>query len=72
MTYDTDFLVIGSYVSDSWKHEVFGRKIQKAMDYRAQEGVPKIVGEDAWLRALRMLGCEEADQTKLPSEAIAL
>lgn len=72
VTYDTDFLVIGSYVSDSWKHEAFGRKIQKAMDYRAQEGVPKIVGEDAWLRSLRMLGCEEAHQTKLPSEAIAL
>ena len=43
-----DYLVIGSYVTDSWAHETFGRKIEKAMAYRDQ-GVPiRIVAEEHW------------------------
>ena len=73
VTFDTDYLVIGSYVSDSWKHENFGRKIEKAIDYRARKkGALSIIGEDTWLQALRALGNKEADQTSLPWEAKAL
>jgi NAD-dependent DNA ligase len=39
VTKDLDYLVLGTYVTDSWAHETFGRKIEKAMAYRDQ-GVP--------------------------------
>lgn len=43
-----NYLVLGSYVTDSWAHETFGRKIEKAMKYR-DEGVPLvIVTEEHW------------------------
>jgi len=28
-----NYLVLGTYVTDSWAHETFGRKIEKAIDY---------------------------------------
>lgn len=44
-----NYLVLGSYVTDSWAHETFGRKIEKAMNYR-EDGIPiVIVTEDHWL-----------------------
>ncbi len=44
-----DYVVIGTYVTDSWAHETFGRKIEKAMQYR-DAGVPlAIVSERHWL-----------------------
>lgn len=43
-----NYLVIGTYVTDSWAHESFGRKIEKAMDYR-DSGLPiSIVTEEHW------------------------
>ena len=49
VTMSVDYLVIGSYVTDSWAHETFGRKIEKAMAYREQ-GVPiRIVAEAHWV-----------------------
>lgn len=43
------YLVIGSYVTDSWKHESFGNKIMKAVQYR-EDGVPiSIISEEHWL-----------------------
>ena len=48
VTKSLNYLVIGSYVTDSWAHETFGRKIQKAVEYQAQ-GVPLIiVTEEHW------------------------
>ena len=42
------YLVIGSYVTDSWIHETYGRKIEKAVQYQKQ-GVPLvIVTEEHW------------------------
>lgn len=44
-----DYLVIGTYVTDSWAHETYGRKIEKAMEYR-DSGVPiSIITEEHWL-----------------------
>lgn len=44
-----DYLVLGSYVTDSWAHETHGRKIEKAMQYR-DKGVPlAIVTEEYWV-----------------------
>lgn len=48
VTRDLHYLVIGTYVTDSWAHETFGRKIEKAMAYR-ENGLPLvIVTEEHW------------------------
>ncbi|NND81302.1 MAG: NAD-dependent DNA ligase [Gammaproteobacteria bacterium] len=48
VTKSVNYLVLGSYVTDSWAHENFGRKIEKAMKYRSA-GVPlAIVSEEHW------------------------
>lgn len=43
-----DYLVLGTYVTDSWIHESFGRKIEKAMDYREKGHGVVIVTEEHW------------------------
>ena len=49
VTKTLDYLVLGTYVTDSWAHESFGRKIEKAMEYR-ESGLPlAIVTEEHWL-----------------------
>lgn len=53
LTKKTDFLVVGSYATESWKHSSFGNKILKAVDMR-DAGVPiAIVGEPHWSSQLR-------------------
>ncbi|WP_316978823.1 BRCT domain-containing protein [Shumkonia mesophila] len=49
---DTTFLVIGMYATDSWIHSSYGRKIEKAVEMKAQ-GIPiAIVGESHWANHL--------------------
>lgn len=49
VTKSLNYLVLGTYVTDSWAHETFGRKIEKAIEYR-NGGVPLcIVSEAHWL-----------------------
>jgi NAD-dependent DNA ligase len=49
-----NYLVLGTYVTDSWIHESYGRKIEKAMKYR-DDGVPlSIVSEQLWADAGRL------------------
>lgn len=49
VTKTLDYLVLGTYVTDSWAHESFGRKIEKAMEYR-ESGLPiTIITEEHWL-----------------------
>ncbi|MDZ7663111.1 BRCT domain-containing protein [Thiohalophilus sp.] len=51
VTKSLNFLVLGTYVTDSWSHESFGRKIEKAIDYR-DNGVPlAIVTEEHWAKS---------------------
>lgn len=48
VTKTLNYLVLGTYVTDSWAHETYGRKIEKAMIYR-EDGVPLvIVTEEHW------------------------
>ncbi len=48
VTKSLNYLVLGTYVTDSWAHENFGRKIEKAMEYR-DNGMPlKIITESHW------------------------
>lgn len=43
-----NYLVLGTYVTDSWIHESYGRKIEKAMQYR-DDGIPiSIITEEHW------------------------
>jgi len=51
VTKSVNYLVLGTYVTDSWKHETFGRKIEKAIEYR-DSGVPiSIITEEHWLNS---------------------
>ncbi len=51
VTKNLDYLVLGSYVTDSWAHESFGRKIEKAMGYRSS-GLPIVIlSEDHWAQS---------------------
>lgn len=50
VTKKLDYLVLGTYVTDSWAHETFGRKIEKAMEYRDSGSPVSIITEEHWLR----------------------
>ena len=53
ITKQTNFVVLGTYVTPAWAHQSFGRKIEKAMDYRDQKGTGlRIVHEEDWMGAL--------------------
>lgn len=55
VTKSIDYLVLGTYVTDSWKHETFGRKIEKAMKYR-DAGIPiSIITEEHWITSSDLL-----------------
>ncbi len=51
VTNSLDYLVLGTYVTDSWVHETFGRKIEKAMQYRTGGCELAIVTEDHWINS---------------------
>ncbi|WP_084517619.1 BRCT domain-containing protein [Desulfatiglans anilini] len=49
VTKKLNYLILGTYVTDSWAHETYGRKIEKALQYR-EEGVPLvIITEEHWI-----------------------
>ena len=50
VTQKTNVLVVGMYVTDSWKHSTFGNKILKASDWRAAGYPISIVTEGHWLK----------------------
>jgi NAD-dependent DNA ligase len=54
LTKRTDFLVIGVYATDSWKHSSYGLKIENAVKMKA-EGVPVfIISETHWVDAVKV------------------
>jgi len=48
----TDYLVIGEYATDSWIQPSFGRKIEKAMEYKSKGSSLMIVAESDWRKSL--------------------
>ena len=52
VTRRTTYLVIGTFGSRDWIHTSFGRKIEKAVEYRQSGSSLAIVGEDHWAGAL--------------------
>lgn len=51
VTKTLNFLILGTYVTDSWAHESFGRKIEKAMSYRNTGFAISIISEEHWLKS---------------------
>ena len=49
VTKKLDYLVLGTYVTDSWIHESYGRKIEKAMEYRNAGVSLSIITEAHWV-----------------------
>ena len=53
VTMRTHYVVLGTYVTPAWVHQSFGRKIEKAMEYRDRKGTGlRIVHEEDWREAL--------------------
>ena len=50
ITMQTDYLIIGDYATDSWKHEAWGRKIERAVSIREKRKRLAIVSERNALR----------------------
>lgn len=49
---DTNYLVIGEYATDAWIHSTYGRKIEKAVEMRANNLPIAIVSEAHWRQYL--------------------
>lgn len=49
-TKKTQYLIVGTYVSDAWMQESYGKKIERAVELRAQQGMPAIVTEEYFLQ----------------------
>lgn len=52
VTHDLDYLVIGEFGNDDWIHSNSGRKIEKAMKYKANSSKLKIISEEQLLKYL--------------------
>jgi hypothetical protein len=49
---ETNYVVIGTFGSRDWVHTSFGRKIEKAVDYRTKGYPLAIITEDHWAAQL--------------------
>ncbi len=52
LTMKTDFLVIGTYATESWKHSAMGNKIIRACQWRDEGLRISIVSEEHWSKHL--------------------
>jgi len=52
VTKATDYLIIGEVASEEWVHTNYGRKIEKAIEYRDRGIGVKIVSETHWVKFL--------------------
>ena len=53
LTQELDYLVVGAFRTEAWIHSTHGRKIERAVELRSLSGRLKIVGEEAWIQAIR-------------------
>ena len=56
LTQKVDYLVIGSYVTTTWKHESYGNKIEKAVVYRTNSRKPALISEGHFIEAFETIG----------------
>lgn len=52
ITKSVDFLIVGSVPSSKWKFGSYGRKIEAAANWHAEQGKPHILSEEDWTLAL--------------------
>lgn len=55
ITNDTDYLVIGIYISEAWIHTSSGRKIERAVKMKEEGKKIKIIGEEDWVKYIKEL-----------------
>lgn len=56
LTKKTDYLIIGTYVTETWKHASYGNKIIKAVGMRDDKGIPiAIISENYWLEQMKSI-----------------
>ena len=55
VTQKLDYLVVGTYSTDAWAHETFGRKIEYAVELREKYGKPAIITEEHWLKSAGLI-----------------
>lgn len=48
LTMKTDYLIVGVYATESWKHSAYGNKIIKAAQWRDGGAPISLVGENHW------------------------
>ncbi len=53
ITRETDYLVIGTLASEAWVHTTHGRKIEAAVEMKAEGHRIIIVAEEHWATAVR-------------------
>jgi hypothetical protein len=53
VTRRTQYLIIGTFGSRDWAHTSFGRKIQKAVEYRGSGQYPIIAAEEHWIESVQ-------------------
>lgn len=54
VTYDTSYLIIGTFSARNWMYQTYGRKMEKALELQ-QRGVPiKVITEDQWLQNISL------------------
>jgi hypothetical protein len=56
VTLRTNYLIIGTFGSRDWVQTSFGRKIEKAVEYRTAGHALAIVGEDYWVKCIEQAG----------------
>lgn len=60
ITAKTDYLVIGSYATDTWAHSSYGRKIEKAVELKQKGKKVAIIHEQHWLKHIAAINPEIA------------
>ncbi len=56
VTQKLDYLILGKYVTDSWRHETFGAKIEKAVSIRDDKCKPLIIiSEQYWQQQISQI-----------------
>lgn len=68
----TDYLVVGSIATETWRHSTFGRKVTQARKWQEKEvSEVKIVSEEYWLRCMLDNPRQKAENTvaKHPSSS---
>lgn len=54
VTLETNYLIVGGEINPAWAHEAYGRKIEKALIYKLEGHAISLVGEEDWVKTLKV------------------